>query len=180
MTVVNTNKVNIEKRSDMTYLRIDDDQGSRRKIESSWGEITLWVYTRKNSTIASGATTIGSTERAPDDTIELSYYLMTRKKAQCLWAYTQNKLFSTIASGATPIGSAGRAPDDALSWIMEEKTQGDFESIITTIGRKFYQPRWNNPNIWHIRIVKQGCDVWFSSCIITTKLECRGWNISWR
>jgi hypothetical protein len=31
--------------------------------------ITLRVYTRKYSTIARGATTIGSAERAPDDII---------------------------------------------------------------------------------------------------------------
>jgi hypothetical protein len=40
-----------------------------------------------------------------------------------------------------------------------KKTQGDFESIITTIGREFYQSRLNNPNIWHIESVKQGCDI---------------------
>jgi hypothetical protein len=99
----------------MKYLRIDDAQGIRRKIESSRGEIILWVYTRKYSTIASGATTIGSAERGPDDIIEQSYDLTTLNKEQCLWAYTRNKLFSTIASGATPIGSAGHTPDDALS-----------------------------------------------------------------
>jgi hypothetical protein len=38
----------------------------------------------------------------------------------------------------------------------------------------------NNPNIFRIEIVKQGCDIWFSSCVIATKLECRGWNISRR
>jgi hypothetical protein len=42
---------------------------------------------------------------------------------------------------------------------MEKKKQGDFESIIITIGREFYQPRWNNPNIWHIGTVKQACDI---------------------
>jgi hypothetical protein len=32
-------------------------------------------------------------------------------------------------------------------------------SIITTIGREFYQSRLNNPNIFRIEIVKQGCDI---------------------
>jgi hypothetical protein len=39
------------------------------KIESGEGEIILWVYTRKYSAIASGATPIGSAEHAPDDII---------------------------------------------------------------------------------------------------------------
>jgi hypothetical protein len=41
----------------------------------------------------------------------------------------------------------------------KKKTQGVFESTITTIGREFYQSRLNNPNIWHIKSVKQGCDI---------------------
>jgi hypothetical protein len=32
-------------------------------------KLILWVYTQTYSTIASGATTIGSAERAPDDII---------------------------------------------------------------------------------------------------------------
>jgi hypothetical protein len=32
-------------------------------------------------------------------------------------------------------------------------------SIITPIGREFYQSRLNNPNIFRIEIVKQGCDI---------------------
>jgi hypothetical protein len=54
----------------MTDLRIDDDQGSRRKTDMKDTEeekLILWVYIRKYSTIASRATTIGSAERAPDD-----------------------------------------------------------------------------------------------------------------
>jgi hypothetical protein len=48
---------------------IREDHGSRRKIESTEGEIILGVYTQKYLAIASGATTIGSAERAPDDII---------------------------------------------------------------------------------------------------------------
>jgi hypothetical protein len=54
-----------------------EDQGNRRKIESGKGGIILRVYTRKYSAIASGATTIGSVGRAPDDIIESRYDLMT-------------------------------------------------------------------------------------------------------
>jgi hypothetical protein len=58
----------------VTYLRINDDQGSRRNIggkkqrDQRWKTYSLSLY-RKYSTIASGATTIGSAERAPDDII---------------------------------------------------------------------------------------------------------------
>jgi hypothetical protein len=33
-------------------------------------KLIFWVYTRKYSTITSGATTIGSADRAPDDIIK--------------------------------------------------------------------------------------------------------------
>jgi hypothetical protein len=75
----------------------------------------LWVYTRKYSTIASGATTIGSADRAPDDIIKKQAATRRMEEAKTTWAYTQN-IFSTIASGATPIGSAGRAPDENLKF----------------------------------------------------------------
>jgi hypothetical protein len=72
----------------------------------------LWVYTQKYSTIASGATTIGSAGRAPDDIIKQA--VMWRiKEEKFTWAYTGNML-STIASRATPIGSVGHAPDEIL------------------------------------------------------------------
>jgi hypothetical protein len=74
----------------------------------------LWVYTQKYSIIASGATTIGSADRAPDDIIKQKYAATRRmKEGKSTWAYIQN-IFSTIASGATPIGSAGRAPNKIL------------------------------------------------------------------
>jgi hypothetical protein len=46
--------------------------------------------------------------------------------------------------------------------------------IIAPIGSEFYNSRLNNPNIWYIETVKQGCDMRFSSCVIATKLECHG------
>jgi hypothetical protein len=41
----------------------------------------------------------------------------------------------------------------------------------------------DNPKIFSMETVKQGwnnCKIWFLSCVITTKPECHGWNISWR
>jgi hypothetical protein len=87
--------------------------------------------------------------------------------------------YPTIASGATPNGSAGRAPDDVFSWILQrwrrEKLQ---ESSLLLSGASFYWSRLNNPNILCAGSVKQDCDIWLSSCVIATKLECRDWNIS--
>jgi hypothetical protein len=55
-----------------------------------------------------------------------------------------------------------------------KKAKEDLGSIITPIGREvFYWFRLNNPNILYTRTVKQGCDIWFSGCVIATKLECR-------
>jgi hypothetical protein len=89
--------------------------------------------------------------------------------------------YPIIASGATPIGSAGRAPDDILSWIKEQRRQEKIsKASLLPSGGSLYQSRLNNPNIFRIETVKQGCDIWFSSCVIATKLECRDWNISRR
>jgi hypothetical protein len=96
----------------------------------------FWVHTRKNSTIASGATTIGSVGRAPDDIIKKAI-IWWLKKRQFIWAYTRNT-FSTIASGATPIGSASHAPDDIFTCIKRaKKAKEELDSVITTIGREF-------------------------------------------
>jgi hypothetical protein len=57
----------------------------------------------------------------------------------------------------------------------EKKAREASGSIITTIGSGiFINQGWINPNIWDIESVKQGCDIRFSSCVIATKLECRG------
>jgi hypothetical protein len=40
-----------------------------------------------------------------------------------------------------------------------KKVKEALGSIITTIGRGFYQLKLNNPNIFRIEIVKQGCDI---------------------
>jgi hypothetical protein len=66
--------------------------------------------------VASGATPIGSADRAPDRKtnrrevyfLQVNKYECTRKKLSLYLNYKN----STIASGATPIGSTGCAPDD--------------------------------------------------------------------
>jgi hypothetical protein len=58
----------------------------------------------KHPLIASGATTIRSARRAPDE-------IITKISSYSILEPILEKL-STIASGATPIGSTGRAPND--------------------------------------------------------------------
>jgi hypothetical protein len=86
-------------KSGVTYLRIDDNQGSRWKTDMEATEelrkkhITLWVYTQKYSTIASGATTIGSAEHAPDDIIIQSFDLMTKSRHNIFEPILKKRLF---------------------------------------------------------------------------------------
>jgi hypothetical protein len=119
------------------------------------------------------------------------------------WAYTQKN--SAIASGATPIGSAVAHPiercrqkkDEKLWWKTSWWTSDlgimgyissttNFDYIVDKIKidyshrELFMRVKKDNSIISCIETVKQGCDIWFSSCVIATKLECRGWNISWR
>jgi hypothetical protein len=60
--------------------------------------------------MASGATTIGSAGRAPDEIITQIKRLCEACKEKVYLSLYSKKL-STIASGAAPIGSAGRTPD---------------------------------------------------------------------
>jgi hypothetical protein len=64
-------------------------------------------------TIASGATTIGSAGRSPDDIIKQAT-MWRMKEGKFTWAYIRN-MFSTIALGATLIGSTGRAPNEIFN-----------------------------------------------------------------
>jgi hypothetical protein len=73
--------------------------------------LSLSLYPKISSTIASGATTIGSTGRAPDNIIEQNKQLRERCK-DFFYLSLYSKHFSTIASGATPIRSASRAPGE--------------------------------------------------------------------
>jgi hypothetical protein len=72
---------------------------------------SLSLYPKKPSTIASGATTIGSAGRAPDDTIEQNKQLHEGFKEKSLLEPIL-ETFSTIASGATPIGRYGHTPNE--------------------------------------------------------------------
>jgi hypothetical protein len=73
--------------------------------------LSLSLYPKIPSTIASGATTTRSAGRAPDDINEQNKQLQERCKEK-VYLSLYSKHFSTIASGATTIGSAGRTPDE--------------------------------------------------------------------
>jgi hypothetical protein len=133
------------------------------KIGNNFGD-----YTRKHSTVALGATT-------------RRYYHQTISSWSMKMEHTifepilEKNNYSTIASGVTPIGSAGRAPDDVYSWIPEQGRWRKIQwNVITPIGSELFIKLWlYNPNILYVGSVKQGCDIWLSSCVIAIKLECR-------
>jgi hypothetical protein len=76
---------------------------------------------------------------------------------------------SAIASGATPIGSVGRAPDDIYSWVLKQnRWKNDQKVLLLPSGATFFI-NLSNSNILYSEIVKQGCDIWSSSCVIVTK-----------
>jgi hypothetical protein len=54
-----------------------------------------------------------------------------------------------------------------------KKVKEQSESTITPIGRDLFLINLSNSNILYSETVKQGCDIWSSSCVIATKLECR-------
>jgi hypothetical protein len=69
-------------------FRIKGRHQRRHKVGTDSAVINWWDYTRKHSTIASGATTIRSTERAPD---EIS------KKTMASWSMMiENTIFEPI------------------------------------------------------------------------------------
>jgi hypothetical protein len=76
---------------------------------------------------------------------------------------------SAIASGATPIRSAGRAPDDIYSWVLKQnRWKNDQKVLLLPSGVTFFI-NLSNSNILYSETVKQGCDIWSSSCVIATK-----------
>jgi hypothetical protein len=76
---------------------------------------------------------------------------------------------SVIASGATPIGSVGRADDDIYLWVLKQnRWKNDQKVLLLPSGATFFI-NLNNLNILYSETVKQGCDIWFSSCVIVTK-----------
>jgi hypothetical protein len=84
------------------------------------------LYLNLFLTIALGATTIGSAERAPNKIIMPNKATMRRMQGKSLLEPILKKL-STIASGATPIGSAGRAPNEIL--VFKNNQEGEIRLV---------------------------------------------------
>jgi hypothetical protein len=78
----------------------------------------------KHPNIDSGATPIGSADRAPDrKTISRNSTRRRRGRRSKLEPMIDYK-YPTIALGATPIGSAGRAPDEKYFEKTRNEEQG--------------------------------------------------------
>jgi hypothetical protein len=149
----------------------------------------FWAYTRIFLAIASGATPIGSASRAPDRKKS------TEKKTKRLEPMIGYK-YPPTDSGATYIRSTGDASNnkDQLvdKWYRRNRLpfvdnelwlhcrQNKDRLLPSGVIYESLKNKRTNSNILHILTVKQGCDIWFSSCVIVTKFECHVWNISWR
>jgi hypothetical protein len=95
--------------------------------------LSLSLYPKKPSTIASGATAIGSARHATDDIITQSKQQHDGCKEK-VYLSLYSIFFLTIALGATPIGSTGRAPDEI---IVFKKMKEDLFIDVSPIGREF-------------------------------------------
>jgi hypothetical protein len=110
---------------------------SRRKLLSLWSPL-------KSTTIASGATPIGSAGRAPDEKYkkEGSHFFVYAGRNKERQDNHQRifesipEFFSTIPWGATPIGSAGRVPDE--NEVINHASKD--RSYRTCIGAKYRLP----------------------------------------
>jgi hypothetical protein len=101
----------------------------------------------KKPSIASGATSIGSVTRIPDEKKRKEIFIqdmtMQGKQGANIFESIPEKVFSTIASGATPIGSAGRASDKIA----------DYTTYGTGVG-VYYQIPCQQVNFRHLLFVK--------------------------
>jgi hypothetical protein len=101
--------------------------------------LSLSLYPKNAfSTIASGATTIGSVRHAPNEIIMRKEQITQRTRENSILEFIPN-FFSTIASGATTIGSAGRALNEISVSKITRKTnlQRVLLTKVTTIRREF-------------------------------------------
>jgi hypothetical protein len=97
----------------------------------------FWVYTQKYSTIASGATTIGSTERAPDNII-IKYFELEIISGHNIFEPILEKEFFDYS-----LGGYSHRERWACTWrcfimnIGAKKVKEDSGTIISPIGSEF-------------------------------------------
>jgi hypothetical protein len=177
---------NIQEKSRVTCLCIDDDHGSWWKIdvkctEGSEKNNTFFESIPKNIRLyPRGLLPSGALSTHP---------MILSNKATIWWNKSRYNVFKPILEiRFFDYSLRGYSHRErwartwwCFSWIVEQRRwKMIWKASLLPSGGSFYQSSLNNPNILYIETVKQGCDLWFSSCVITTKLECHGWNISWR
>jgi hypothetical protein len=159
-----------------------------RRQATRWQYYIFWAYIQKLSAIASGATLIGSAGRAPNKKKSTK----GRRRDWSLWSATSTRpqpqgLLTSEALVVHPI--IENQPVD--NWYRRNRL-----SLVDNVLRLHCRQNKDqllplgviyenlrkiaNSNSLHILTVKQGCDIWFSSCVIATKFEYHDWNISWR
>jgi hypothetical protein len=156
-------------------------------------------------TIASGATPIGSAGRTPDEELirEERWRITSRRTMKNYFNKNDEELLREewwrITSRRMMKNYFEKNDEELLreEWwrnYFEKSEEEKFESIIGVkhlkINSTFHSHRerfatsWNNNSkIFGIKTVKQGWTnekLWFSSCVIATKLGCCDYNRSWR
>jgi hypothetical protein len=158
----------------------------RRQV-TRWQYYIFWAYTWKLSAIASGATPIGSAGRAPDKKKstkgrrrDWSPWSATSTRPQPQEPLTSEALVVHPIIENQPVDNwyrRNRLPlvDNELRLHCRQN-----KDRLLPSGVIYEILKIANSNGLHILTVKQGCDIWFSSCVIATKFECHDWNISRR
>jgi hypothetical protein len=101
-------------------------------------EFIFEVYTRKYSTIASGATTIGSAERAPNDIIIKSFDFVTKSRHNIFEPILEIKNFDYSLGGYSHRERWARTRRCFLMNIGARKAKEDLGSISTPIESEFF------------------------------------------
>jgi hypothetical protein len=108
------------------------------------------VYTQKYSAIASGATTIGSTERAPDDIIIKLFRIAGQRLSTLYLSLYSKKEFFDYSLGGYSHRERWACTRRCLSMnTRAKKVKEDSVNVITPIGSEVFIKSWlYNPNIW--------------------------------
>jgi hypothetical protein len=149
-------------------------QKSREKrLAPTIHESILETISEKHSTIAWGLLPSGALSAPPKILLSNYFELKYKDGAYYIWAYTRKIIFDYSLGGYFHRERWART-----RWclFMSRSKEGEERIHIWHYShreRGFYKSWLSNPNILCVGSVKQGCDIWFSSCVIATKLECR-------
>jgi hypothetical protein len=123
--------------------------------------VSIGFYTRKYSIIASGATTIGSAERAPDDIIIKNSKLKVTGGYNILEPILEKieNFFDYSLGGYYHREHWSRTRRCLFMSTGASKAKKEMMNVITTIGSEFFKSWLYNPNILCAGSVKQGCNI---------------------